>query len=721
MTGQWSLCGNTLVRFLGDDPEGNYIFEGSFDGTQFSGYYDESIVTDYGCFTLTPIIYGCTDPVACNYDSTANTNDGSCEYISCLDECGVPNGDNSTCLDECGVPNGDNSTCLDECGVINGDNSTCLDECGVINGDNTTCLDECGVINGDNTTCLDECGVINGNGPNQYEDCDGNCLNDEDNDNICDEIDDCVGILSGETTIMNCGDFENSYSCNSMPECWWDNCWYLGESCGGCMGGNFEIDNTICEEIEEGCTDFNACNYNYSANTEDGSCEYTSCLDDCGVINGDNSSCSDCCGVPYGDGTSCDGVCGSCNDDNSCLDECGVPNGDNSTCLDNCGVPNGDNSSCLDDCGVINGDNSTCSGCTDNTATNYDENAIVDDGSCNYMFSQNIPLPEGWSMISTYIDPLNNDLDEIFDGVVDDLVLIKDQSGFVYWPQFALNNIYSLSIGEGYQINMSSQNNLLIQGSLINPSTEISLNSGWNIMGYLHTEPSDLVSMMSTMNTSNLIIMKDSWGNVYWPQFGLNNIENMSPGRGYQIKLAGSWEFSYPELISARYGDVYLERPVHFDEPANTGNNMIIGLPLNAWETTPFIGDEIAAYGEDGTLIGSTTFQGDHIALTIWGDDLTTNKKEGISEGETISFKLWNSQTGVEQALEVRWSQGVGFYTTDGISVAGQIILGSELTTEKQLVKITDVLGREVNGDEKDVMLLYIYDDGSIERVYTKE
>ena len=112
-------------------------------------------------------------------------------------------------------------------------------------------------------------------------------------------------------------------------------------------------------------------------------------------------------------------------------------------------------------------------------------------------------------MISTYIDPSNNDLDEIFDGVVDDLVLIKDQSGFVYWPQFALNNIYSLSIGEGYQINMSSQNNLLIQGSLINPSTEISLNSGWNIMGYLHTEP-HLVSMMSTMNTSNLIIMKDS-------------------------------------------------------------------------------------------------------------------------------------------------------------------------------------------------------------------
>ncbi|MAU75894.1 MAG: hypothetical protein CL831_03355, partial [Crocinitomicaceae bacterium] len=56
---------------------------------------------------------------------------------------------NSTCLDACGVPNGDNSTCLDACGVVNGDNS-CLDACGVPNGDNSTCLDACGVVNGTN-------------------------------------------------------------------------------------------------------------------------------------------------------------------------------------------------------------------------------------------------------------------------------------------------------------------------------------------------------------------------------------------------------------------------------------------------------------------------------------------------------------------------------------------------------------------------------------------
>ena len=239
-------------------------------------------------------------------------------------------------------------------------------------------------------------------------------------------------------------------------------------------------------------------------------------------------------------------------------------------------------------------------------------------------------------------------------------------------------------------------------------------------MGYLHQDCYNAIDMTYPM-IDNVIILKDEEGNVYWPEFEINSIGNMCPGEGYRIKTINAISFNYPSGEGARYGDFYVERPVHFDEPINTGNNMIIGLPLNSWEFIPSVGDEIAAYGEDGKLIGSTTFQGDHIALTIWGDDLTTDRKDGIGEGESINFRLWNSQTGVEQALEVRWSQGVGFYTTDGISIAGQIILGGEIASEKQLVRITDVLGREVNGDEKDVMLLYIYDDGSIERKYIKE
>ena len=65
---------------------GSYSFVASDDGC-----YSESftiIVTD---------IPGCMDSTACNYDESATTDDDSCEFTSCLDLCGVLNGDNSTC------------------------------------------------------------------------------------------------------------------------------------------------------------------------------------------------------------------------------------------------------------------------------------------------------------------------------------------------------------------------------------------------------------------------------------------------------------------------------------------------------------------------------------------------------------------------------------------------------------------------------------------------
>ena len=60
---------------------------------------------------------GCTDPNACNYDSEACGDDGSCLE---LDECGVCGGN--------GIPSGQcdcAGNVLDECGICGGDNSSC--------------------------------------------------------------------------------------------------------------------------------------------------------------------------------------------------------------------------------------------------------------------------------------------------------------------------------------------------------------------------------------------------------------------------------------------------------------------------------------------------------------------------------------------------------------------------------------------------------------------
>ncbi|MBT7490659.1 MAG: hypothetical protein HN704_03515, partial [Bacteroidetes bacterium] len=64
----------------------------------------------------------------------------------------------------------------------------------------------------------------------------------------------------------------------------------------------------------------------------------------------------------------------------------------------------------------------------------------------------------------------------------------------------------------------------------------ISLSAGWNIIGYLLQSPIDISQIFSTI-VSNTEIVKDDAGNVYWPQFSVNNIGNMLPGKGYQVKM----------------------------------------------------------------------------------------------------------------------------------------------------------------------------------------
>ena len=142
--------------------------------------------------------------------------------------------------------------------------------------------------------------------------------------------------------------------------------------------------------------------------------------------------------------------------------------------------------------------------------------------------------------------------------------------------------------------------------------------------------------------------------------------------------------FSYPSGGRFGFGDfTEVKKTVYYDQAYNTGNNMIIGLPTTSWDVLPSIGDEISAHDESGRLIGSTVFNGDHIALTIWGDDLTTDIKDGLSIGEKVTFKLWNSDMNTESELVVtKWDSGSDMYTIDGISIASNIILSGETSLD---------------------------------------
>jgi hypothetical protein len=280
---------------------------------------------------------GCTDPMACNYDNTAQTDDGSCGY---LDSSTLPTGAETPwvvgltvtgtafdafgagCEDDGGVnPN------VSINGVIVGDGSAPLSMAGI--QDPTGLLGELVALA--STVGFSICG-----------------------DNIT------VAALGNIIPMVGNGQFWMSpIPVNEDGQYLWAA--PLGNFPVGCADPAANNFSSPCDLSlacgYDGCTDSSACNFDPQATDDDGSC----------AMN--------------------------------------------------------------DDCGVCGGDNSSCSGCTDPTFIDFDPYASIDDGSC-----QNLVVAGCMYEAATNYNPLANDDDEsceFEDGGNNDCPADLDQDGTV--------------------------------------------------------------------------------------------------------------------------------------------------------------------------------------------------------------------------------------------------------------------------------------------------
>ncbi|MDA9756238.1 hypothetical protein N9V29_04645 [Flavobacteriales bacterium] len=293
---------------------------------------------DYSC-------YGCTISQACNYDTDATVNDGSCDFESCL---GLGCTDSAACnYDPEAVINDGSCVYILE-GECDCDGNV-VDAIGVCGGECIEDENGNGICDGQEVYgCLDmaacnyndEANVDNPQNcfyAEQYYDCLGNCLNDVNGNGVCDELD-----ISGCLDPEGCN--YNDEATVDAPQ----NCVYAEQyyNCDGLCLNDVDQDS-ICDELEiPGCSDVSACNYEVMATDEDGSCSYPDALGVCGGDCGSDADadgiCDDVdpcvgeldeCGVCNGTGAIYDCGCvdipqGFCDCDLNQLDALGVCGGD---------------------------------------------------------------------------------------------------------------------------------------------------------------------------------------------------------------------------------------------------------------------------------------------------------------------------------------------------------------------------------------------------------
>ena len=93
---------------------------------------------------------------------------------------------------------------------------------------------------------------------------------------------------------------------------------------------------------------------------------------------------------------------------------------------------------------------------------------------------------------------------------------------------------------------MNADDTLQVRGAVANSlDYPLVLPDGWSYLGYLLSQNEDPSVILESID-DDLVLIKNSLGNVYFPEYDVNTIGDMIPGQGYQIRMTAEREFIYP-------------------------------------------------------------------------------------------------------------------------------------------------------------------------------
>ena len=326
-------------------------------------------------------------------------------------------------------------------------------------------------------------------------------------------------------------------------------------------------------------------------------------------------------------------------------------------------------------------------GCTDVNALNFNPTANVNNGSCTYENGgvQILELTEGWNMNSSYVQTENMDVTVITASILSDLIIMKNNIGLAYLPDWGFNGIGDWDNTQGYQFKVVNDVSIEFSGDMLLPeNTPIDLVEGWNMISYLRSVDASTEAIFAEF-TDEVVIVKNGLGMAYLPNWGFNGIGDMTPGQGYQVKMHSNQELLYNandveyRMQNSTVIDNRVDR-IEFNK--NTGSNMHLVIPENSWNIELVENDEVYAYDAKGDLVGAAKITFPSTVITLWGDDKSTPEKDGLFDSEEWTLVVNSAQHNKTHQLDYKVIGNNDSYEQD------QLVIASEITYSTNLKEI---------------------------------
>jgi hypothetical protein len=310
-------------------------------------------------------------------------------------------------------------------------------------------------------------------------------------------------------------------------------------------------------------------------------------------------------------------------------------------------------------------------------AANTELTFVVTQNGTGSQADQAIELPVGWLGISSYIIPTDPDIEVVLAGIEDQMEIILAKNGF-YWPGQNINLIGDWDAYEGYKIKINEPTLLELFG--FPAGSQVTLPAGMCFMPVLSSVPVSnqvFADMGAALNYAFNI--QDAL--IYWPAGGIFTIEALMPGIGYLVNLNAPVTVDFAPKYATEPQQI--TKPVNMSlwkDPVNTGNPHMISVAAEALSVLE-PGDYIGVFNQAGNISGlaNYTLTGKNLLLVAYGDDFTTTTKEGLSEGEAMTFSVYRATTGQAYNIDVTFDASLnqGIYENGAISAITALKLGA--------------------------------------------
>jgi len=195
------------------------------------------------------------------------------------------------------------------------------------------------------------------------------------------------------------------------------------------------------------------------------------------------------------------------------------------------------------------------------------------------------------------------------------------------------------------------------------------------MISYLRTEDASATAVFAEIE-NDVVIVKNGVGMAYLPDWEFNGIGDMTPGQGYQVKMITERELLYNandteyRMVSSTVIDNKSDK---IEFALNTGRNMHLLIPVNAFEMEVLSGDEIYVYDAQGEMVGAAKITLPNTLITIWGNDVTNTVKDGLYDAEEWSLELYSATTHKKTSVSCELNQAEATFEQDALVIATQL------------------------------------------------